>query len=109
VLVGRERTSNRGHILENVVYLELLRRGYKVWTGTLREAEIDFTVKNRNGEIEYYQVSWGISNPETEIREFSPLEKVKDNYPKYLLSTESFTQNRAGIIHKNVFDWLLEK
>jgi len=108
VLVGRERTSNRGHILENIVYLELLRRGYKIWTGTLRDAEIDFTVKNRNGDIEYYQVSWEISNPETEKREFAPLEKVKDNYPKYLLSTESFTQNREGIIHKNVFDWLLE-
>ncbi len=109
VLVGREQTSNRGHLLENVVYLELLRRGYKIWTGTLRDAEIDFTVKNRNGDIEYYQVSWKISNPETEKREFAPLEKVKDNYPKYLLSTESFTQNRDGIIHRNVFDWLLEK
>ncbi|HOY31390.1 MAG TPA: ATP-binding protein [Bacteroidales bacterium] len=109
VLVGRERISNRGHILENVVYLELLRRGYKIWTGTLRDAEIDFIVKNRNGDIEYYQVAWEISNPETEKREFAPLEKVKDNYPKYLLSTESFTQNRAGIIHKNVFEWLLEK
>ena len=108
VLVGRERTSNRGHILENVVYLEFLRRGYKIWTGTLRDAEIDFTVKNRNGDIEYYQVSWEISNTETEKREFAPLEKIKDNYPKYLLSTESFTQNRGGIIHKNVFDWLLE-
>lgn len=109
VLVGRERTANRGHLLENVVFLELLRRGYKIWTGTLRDAEIDFTVKNRNGDIEYYQVSWEISNPETEKREFAPLEKVKDNYPKYLLSTESFTQNRDGIIHKNVFEWLLEK
>ncbi len=109
VLAGRERTSNRGHILENVVYLELLRRGYKIWTGTLRDAEIDFIVKNRNGEIEYYQVSWEISNQETEKREFEPLEKVKDNYPKYLLTTESFTQNRAGIIHKNVFEWLLER
>ena len=108
VLVGRERTSNRGHILENVVYLELLRRGYKIWTGTLRDVEIDFTVKNRNGDIEYYQVSWEISNIDTENREFAPLEKVKDNYPKYLLSTESFTQNREGIIHRNVFDWLLE-
>lgn len=109
VLIGRDRTANRGHILENIVYLELLRRGYKIWTGTLRNAEIDFTVKNRNGEIEYYQVSWTISNPETERREFTPLEMVNDNYPKFLLSTESFPQSRAGIIHKNVFEWLLEK
>ena len=109
VLTGRERTADRGHILENIVYLELLRRGYKVWTGRLRNNEIDFTVKNSLGEIEYYQVSWKISNTETEKREFMPLESLKDNYPKYLLSTESFTQNRNGIIHKNVFEWLLER
>ena len=109
VLVGRDRVADRGHILENVVCLELLRRGYKIWTGTLRNREIDFTVKNRNGELEYYQVSWEISNVETAEREFKPLETVKDNYPKFLLTTESFPQSRAGIIHKNVFEWLLEK
>ncbi len=109
VLVGRERTGDKGHILENVVYLELLRRGYKIWTGTLRNGEIDFTVKNRFGEIEYYQVAWEISNPETERREFTPLETIKDNFPKFLLTTESFPQNKAGIIHKNVFEWLLKK
>jgi len=108
VLVGRERTADRGHILENVVYLELLRRGYKVWTGRLRNGEIDFTVKNRNGEIEYYQVSWEMSTNETRRREFTPLETVKDNYPKFLLTTDAFTQNKSGIIHKNVFKWLLE-
>ena len=109
VLVGRERTADRGHILENAVYLELLRRGYKIWTGALRNGEIDFTVKNRSGEIEYYQVSWEISTNETQRREFTPLETIKDNYPKFLLTTESFTQSKAGIIHKNVFEWLLEK
>ena len=109
VLVGRDRTADRGHILENVVYLELLRRGYKVWIGTLRNGEIDFVVKNRNGEVEYYQVSWELSTPETTEREFKPLEAVKDNYPKILLTTESFPQSRSGIIHRNVFEWLLEK
>ena len=108
VLVGRERTSDRGHILENIVYLELLRRGYKVWTGRLRNSEVDFTVKNSNGEIEYYQVSWEISNADTQKREFAPLETIKDNYPKFLLTTDAFTQNKFGIIHKNVFEWLLE-
>lgn len=108
VLLGRERTSNRGHILENIVYLELLRRGYKIWTGALRNGEIDFIVKNRDGEIEYYQVSWEISTTETANREFAPLESVKDNYAKFLLTTESYPQNRAGIIHKNVFEWLLK-
>ena len=109
VLVGRERSADRGHILENVVYLELLRRGYKIWTGRLRNTEVDFTVKNRTGEIEYYQVSWKISNDETQKREFKPLETIKDNYPKFLLTTDTFTQNKSGIIHKNVFEWLIEK
>ena len=109
VLVGRDRMADRGHILENVVYLELLRRGYKIWTGALRNGEIDFTVKNRNGEVEYYQVSWNLSDADTENREFAPLEAIKDNYPKTLLTTESFPQGKAGIVHKNVFKWLLEK
>ncbi|MDL2296537.1 ATP-binding protein [Bacteroidales bacterium OttesenSCG-928-B11] len=109
ILLGREKTADRGHILENIVYLELLRRGCKIWTGALRNSEIDFVVKNRIGEIEYYQVSWEISSTETEEREFSPLKKVKDNYPKFLLTTESFPQSRDGIIHRNVFEWLLEK
>ena len=109
VLVGRERTADRGHILENIVYLELLRRGYKVWTGRFRNTEVDFTVKNRNGEIEYYQVSWEISNKETQKREFAQLEAIKDNYPKFLLTKDAFTQNKSGLIHKNVFEWLMEK
>lgn len=108
ILVGRERTSDRGHLLENIVYLELLRRGYKIWTGTLRNAEVDFVAKNRSGNIEYYQVSWEMTNAETIEREYGALEKVKDNYPKFLLSTESFPQGRNGIIHKNVFEWLLD-
>lgn len=75
----------------------------------LRNGEIDFTVKNLNGEIEYYQVSWSIANTQTEEREYAPLENVNDNYPKFLLTTDSFPQGKSGIIHRNVFDWLLEK
>jgi predicted AAA+ superfamily ATPase len=109
ILLGRDRRADRGHILENVVYLELLRRGYKVWTGAMRGGEIDFSVKNRTGETEYYQVAWEISTPETEAREFGALAMVKDNYPKFLLSTDSFPQSRDGIIHKNVFEWLMNR
>ncbi|MBI2257368.1 MAG: ATP-binding protein [Flavobacteriia bacterium] len=108
VLLGRERNTDRGHILENIVYLELRRRGFKVWVGTARNSEVDFVCKNQLGEIEYYQVSWEITNEESKEREFKSLESIKDNYPKFLLTTESFTQNRAGIIHLNVFKWLLE-
>ncbi|MDR2626973.1 MAG: ATP-binding protein [Dysgonamonadaceae bacterium] len=109
VLAGREKTADRGHILENVVFLELLRRGYKVWTGAMRNGEIDFTVKNKKGDLEYYQVAWEISDSETAEREFGALEAINDNYPKYLLTTESFPQSRNGITHKNVFEWLLNR
>jgi predicted AAA+ superfamily ATPase len=107
ILAGRERTADRGHILENVVFLELLRRGYKIWTGTARDMEVDFVCKNALGEIEYFQVAWEISNENTQVREFRSLESISDNYPKFLLTTDSFTQNRNGIIHLNVFNWLL--
>lgn len=108
VLAGKERITDRGHILENVVYLELMRRGYKVWTGTARNTEVDFVCKNSIGEIEYYQVAWQMTNESTIEREFGALEKINDNYPKYLLTTDSFTQNRSGIRQINVFNWLLE-
>jgi predicted AAA+ superfamily ATPase len=108
ILAGKERTTDRGHILENVVYLELLRRGNKIWTGTTRNNEIDFVCKNTKGDIEYYQVSWQMNNENTIEREFGALEKIADNYPKFLLTTDSFTQNRNGIKHLNVFFWLLD-
>jgi predicted AAA+ superfamily ATPase len=108
VLVGKERTTDRGHILENIVYLELLRRGYKVWTGAARNYEVDFVSKTPTGDISYYQVAWQMDNNKTRDREFSALEKINDNYPKYLLTTDSFTQDQSGIKHLNVFNWLLE-
>ena len=107
VLVGKERITERGHILENIVYLELIRRGNKVWTGTARNTEVDFVCKNPIGEIEYYQIAWQMSSESTVEREFGALERINDNYPKYLLTTDSFTQNRSGIRHLNVFNWLL--
>ncbi len=108
ILAGKDRITERGHILENIVYLELIRRGNKVWTGTARNTEVDFVCKNPTGEIDYYQVAWQMTNEGTAEREFGALEKINDNYPKYLLTTDSFTQNRSGIRHMNVFNWLLE-
>ena len=108
ILVGKERITDRGHILENIVYLELLRRGNKVWTGTDRNTEVDFVCKTPTGDMEYYQVAWQMTDKSTVEREIGALEKVNDNYPKYLLTTDSFTQNRRGIKHLNVFNWLLK-
>ncbi len=107
VLVGKDRTTDRGHILENIVFLELMRRGNKIWTGTSRNSEVDFVCKTPRGDIEYYQVAWQITDESTIEREFSALEKINDNYPKYLLTTDGFTQDRRGVKHLNVFNWLL--
>lgn len=108
VLMGKERITDRGHILENIVYLELLRRGNKIWTGTSRNNEVDFVCKTTNGEIEYYQVAWQMTSESTMEREFGALEKINDNYPKFLLTTDTFTQSRSGIKHVNVFNWILD-
>jgi hypothetical protein len=108
ILMGKDRISNRGHILENIVYLELLRRGNKIWTGTDRTSEVDFVCRTPLGDINYIQVAWLLSDEKTMEREFSALEKIKDNYPKLLLTTDSYTQNRGGIKMLNVFQWLLD-
>jgi predicted AAA+ superfamily ATPase len=107
VLVGKERTTDKGHLLENIVYLELLRRGNKIWTGTSRNSEVDFVCKTPTGNIEYYQVAWQMNDEKTMEREFGALERIKDNYPKFLLTTDGFTQDRKGVRHLNVFNWLL--
>jgi uncharacterized protein len=108
IFMGKDRITDRGHLLENVVYLELLRRGNKIWTGTSRNSEVDFVCKTKSGEIEYYQVAWQLSHEKTIEREFSALERITDNYSKFLLTTDGFTQDRNGIRHLNVFRWLLE-
>ena len=101
--------SDRGHILENIVYLELVRRGYRVYVGHLQNGEIDFVAKKPH-RLEYYQVSYTVMEDTTLRRELSPLEQLNDNYPKYLLTMDVLhkTDNHNGIEQKNVLDWLLE-
>ena len=101
--------SDRGHILENIVYLELIRRGYRVYVGHLQNGEIDFVAKKPH-QLEYYQVSYTVMEDTTLRRELSPLEQLDDNYPKYLLTMDVLhkTDNHNGIEQKNVLDWLLE-
>ncbi len=107
-LLGRKE-DGRGHILENVVYLELLRRGYDVYIGKVDEYEIDFVAINSKG-IEYYQVAETVRNKETLNRELRTLDIIKDHYPKYLLTMDLDPETSYnGIRKKNVLDWLLEK
>ena len=97
-----------GHILENVVYLELIRRGYKVNVGKYYNAEVDF-VATKNNTVEYYQVALNVLNTDTLERELASLEKIKNNYPKFLLTTDLGEGENNGIKRINVFDWLLNK
>lgn len=106
-LLGRKDGDN-GHILENVVYLELKRRGYDVYIGKVDEAEIDFVAINSKG-IEYYQVSETVKDEKTLHRELSPLENIKDHYPKYILTGDITPETSYNGIRKiNVIDWLLD-
>ena len=103
------KETDIGHILENVVYLELLRRGYKVCVGkVIDEKEIDFVAESSK-EIIYYQVCSNIKNVDILKRELSALSKIKDNFPKYLITQDATLEKTYnGIKQINIIDWLLE-
>jgi uncharacterized protein len=100
--------ADQGHILENIVYLELIRRGYEVYVGKNGDSEVDFVAINEYG-TEYYQVSYSVKEEKTLNRELSALDSINDHNPKYLLTTD-FTPYTSynGIKQLNVFDWLLK-
>ncbi len=106
-LLGSKK-ADMGRILENIVYLELLRRGYEVYVGKVGTLEVDF-VAVKNGEVEYYQVAQTVQQPETLERELKPLDSIKDHNPKYLLTldVEPLTSHK-GIKQIYALDWLLE-
>lgn len=95
-------------VLENIVYIELLRRGYNVYVGKNNSLEVDF-VAEKNGEREYYQVAYLLASEETVNREFGAFKGIDDNYPKYVLSLDEFDFSRDGYIHKNIRRFLLEE
>lgn len=102
------RNTDYGHVLENIVYLELLRRGYEVSIGKIGSLEVDFVASKPNEKI-YYQVSATIMDEKTRERELRPLESISDNYPKYILTMDQTVFNDySGIRVKNIIDFLLE-
>ncbi len=105
VRIGRNQANN-SRIMENIVYFELLRRGYEITIGCIRDYEIDFVCK-KMGEKIYVQVTRELSHEDTIEREFRPLLLVKDNYPKYVISTDEFDMSQDGIKHMNILDFLL--
>lgn len=97
-----------GAMLENVVYNELIARGYEIQVGVTSNSEIDF-IATKDGQKEYYQVAYILHDENTIKREFGVYQKVKDNFPKYVISADHFDFSQDGIIHKNIIKWLLER
>lgn len=104
--IGRNQVNN-SRIMENIVYFELLRRGYEVTIGCVGNYEIDFVCKKMDEKI-YVQLRRELTHEDTIEREFKPLLMVKDNYPKYVISTDEFDMSRDGIKHRNILDFLLD-
>ena len=96
---------NWGQLLENIVFLELIRQGYSITIGKIQDLEVDFVFRNAN-QIKYIQVSQSILDENTRKREFKSLEKISDSYPKYVISMDSFDFSANGIIHLNIIDFL---
>lgn len=108
-VMNTSKKPQMGAYLENVVYNELISRGYDVKVGNLENGEIDF-VTLKDGKKEYYQVCFLLGDNENVInREFGAYKGIDDNYPKYVISTDNFDMSQDGIIHKNIIDWLLER
>lgn len=106
-LLGKKSASDMGHILENIVYLELLRRGYKVYVGKVDDLEIDFVAENRDGLV-YYQVALTVRDNDVLNRELKSLQKTGDYYPKILLTLDmDLESDYNGITKINIVDWLL--
>lgn len=106
-LLGR-KAMDVGHILENIVYLELIRRRYDVYVGKIDEAEIDFVAQSQDGNT-YIQVAATVRDEQTLERELRPLKAIKDNYPKMILTLDDDPQgDYDGIIRKNALEWLME-
>lgn len=106
VFGGNQRDINL--VLENIVYLELLRRGYAVTVGKISDKEIDFICESQGNRL-YIQVAYLLASEDTIQREFGVYERIRDNYPKYVLTLDEFDMSRDGIKHRNIRDFLLDK
>ncbi len=95
-------------VLENIVFLELLRRGYQVTVGKFKDKEVDF-IAQKQGKRIYIQVTYLLASEETVRREFGVYEEIRDNYPKYVVSMDEIDRSQNGIIHKNIRDFLLDE
>lgn len=105
--VGFSNVKDIEKTLENIVYIELLSRGYSVKIGKVKDREIDFVAK-KGEDVSYFQIAYLMENEKTREREFGAYDLVTDNYPKYVLSMDKLDFSQRGIVHKKIIDFLLE-
>lgn len=98
---------NKSFALENVVYNELITRGYEVYIGKTKNGEVDFIATKTNEKL-YFQVAYYLADKKVIEREFGAFKEITDDYPKYVLSMDKCDFSQDGIIHKNIIDWLIE-
>lgn len=108
-LLGKELLSDAGHLLENVIYLELKRRNFQIWIGKTNNLEVDFVVRTKEGFTKYIQVSQTVQHPTTLARELAPLNSISDHHEKLLITMDFDTGTYNGIKKINAIDWLIGK
>ncbi len=107
-LLGKELTADAGHLLENVIFLELLRRNYQIWIGKTDNLEVDFVIRNEKGYTQYIQVAYTVKDSKTLERELAPFNKIRDFNERLLITMDYETGNHNGVKQVNAIDWLLD-
>ena len=108
-LLGKELLSDAGHLLENVIYLELKRRNFQIWIGKTNNLAVDFVVRTKEGFTQYIQVSQTVQNPTTLARELAPLNSISDHHEKLLITMDFDTGTYNGIKKINALVWVIGK
>ena len=106
-LLGKELTADVGHLLENVIFLELLRRNYQIWIGKTDNLEVDFVVRDKAGYTQYIQVAYTVKERKTLERELAPFNKIPDFNERLLITMDYETGNHNGVKQVNAIDWIL--
>ena len=107
LLLGKEVGQDAGHLLENVIYLELRRRGNEIWVGKIGEREVDFVARDNEGYLTYYQVAYTVRDEAVLERELAPFDKIPDHNPKILITLDPEEVSRRGVRQINAINWLL--
>ncbi len=107
-LLGKELTADAGHLLENMIFLELQRRNYQIWIGKTDNLEVDFVIRNKKGYTQYIQVAYTVKDPKTLERELAPFHKIRDFNERLLITMDYETGNHNGVKQVNAIDWILD-